>query len=54
MGTPSQRMAVLYPLTVNRSKHTAIVAHSIALICLSATQAIVQLIDSSERADTLL
>ena len=28
--------------------------YSIVLTCLSATQAIVQLIDSSERADTLL
>ena len=30
------------------------VAYSIALTCLSATQAIVQLINSSETADTLL
>ena len=33
---------------------TARVAYSIALTCLSATQAIVQLINSSERADRLL
>ena len=42
-----------YPLSVNRSQLTARVAYSIALTCLSATQDIVQLIDSSERADTL-